>query len=49
MFSKELVIDGLKYRQVCNCEKQPCYICFCLFTLYLREIDDLLEGKGLYS
>ena len=37
--------NGLKYRQVCTCKTQPCYICFCLFTLYLREIDELLENK----
>jgi hypothetical protein len=45
MLVDELVIDGLKYRQVCTCKTQPCYICFCLFTLYLREIDELLENK----
>jgi hypothetical protein len=43
MLSKKLVIDGLEYRSVCNCDKQPCYICFCLFTLHLREINEMLD------
>jgi hypothetical protein len=43
MKENDLVIDGIKYRKVCNCEKQPCYICFCLLTLYLREIDEMLK------
>jgi hypothetical protein len=36
-------IWGISYRKVCNCKKQPCLICFCLFTLYLKEIEWLLE------
>ena len=36
-------IWGMKYRKVCNCEKQPCIICFCLFTLYIKQIEYLLE------
>jgi len=43
MSLEDLIIDGLKYRKVCVCQKQPCLICFCLFTLYLREINELLN------
>jgi len=43
MIVEDLVIDGLKYRKVCNCESQPCIICFCLYTLHIREIDKLLN------
>ena len=32
-----------KYLKVCQCEPQPCMICFLLFDLYLREIEWLLE------
>jgi hypothetical protein len=43
MLVDKLVIDGLLYRQVCICIKQPCVICFCLFTLNIREINEMLN------
>lgn len=33
----------LPYRQVCNCEKQPCMICFLILDLLVKEIDEMLK------
>jgi len=39
----DLVILGIKYKKVCNCKNQPCMIYFLLYTLYIKEIEELLN------
>jgi len=38
-----LVLLGIKYKKVCTCIKQPCMICFCLYTLYIKQIEEILD------
>ena len=33
----------MKLKKVCNCKNQPCWICFLLFDLHLKDIDRLLK------
>jgi hypothetical protein len=33
----------MEYRQVCLCEPQPCWLCFLMFDLLVKEINWMLE------
>ena len=37
------LISMLTYRQVCTCESQPCWICFLMFDLIVKEIEWMLD------
>jgi hypothetical protein len=35
----------MKFRKVCNCENQPCWVCFLLLDLYIKEINRMLDEE----
>lgn len=34
----------MEFRQVCLCEIQPCWICFLIFDLHIKEINLILAN-----
>lgn len=35
----------MKFKKVCCCENQPCWICFLILDLHLKDIDRLLNDE----